>query len=329
MEKFLSSPEGLATNKPNYDKRFGLNQSNSKKIKNNLTDCLMRFLFFSRATFFRRCLQRAVLVVFLFCLGFVGCLDEDGYLTYKIKQDVKNFVVYPVEIPFITASKGDNWLGNTKFPKDTNLVIKTSAEWYNAFGSTSSTDYSIYQIIAVFDTIRPTTGYRIEIANIMEYADKIVVRYTTFWGVGFGQMICQPYNIVRIPRTSKEIVFEHYSFEYPPNPFVGTWYLVGSVDTLPKVIFTEDRVTGILPENQEWYDNAIYDYDYAGFDDKIRFSHYPHHPEIKIINNMFGYRTTYSFKKSMDTLLIKNFWSLNPGAVYPSELTDILLYRSK
>jgi len=91
MEKFLSSPEELATNKPNYDKRFGLNQSNSK-IKNNLTDCLMRFLFFSRATFFRRCLQRVVLVVILFFVVLlISCIDSEGNLSYNIKVSASEF----------------------------------------------------------------------------------------------------------------------------------------------------------------------------------------------------------------------------------------------
>ena len=92
MKKFLSLPEE-ATNKPNYNKRFGLNQSNSK-IKNNLTDCLMRFLFFSRATFFRRCLQRAVLVVFLFFITpLISCIDSEGNLSYNIKVNAQDFII--------------------------------------------------------------------------------------------------------------------------------------------------------------------------------------------------------------------------------------------
>jgi len=92
MEKFLSSPEELATNKPNYDKRFGLNQ-NKSKIKNNLTDCLMRFLFFSRATFFRRCLQRVVMVVFLFFITpLISCIDSEGNISYNIKVNASEFI---------------------------------------------------------------------------------------------------------------------------------------------------------------------------------------------------------------------------------------------
>ena len=92
MKKFLSLPEEATTNKPNYDKRFGLNQSNSKKIKNNLTDCLMRFLFFSRATFFRRCLQKAVMVVFLFFVTpLISCIDSEGNVYYSVKVSASEF----------------------------------------------------------------------------------------------------------------------------------------------------------------------------------------------------------------------------------------------
>ena len=92
MEKFLSSPEGLATNKPNYNNRFGLNKIKSS-IKNDLVNCLMRFLFFSRATFFRRCLQRVVMVVILFFITpLISCIDSEGNTYYSIKVSASDFI---------------------------------------------------------------------------------------------------------------------------------------------------------------------------------------------------------------------------------------------
>jgi len=106
MKKFLSLPEE-ATNKPNYNKRFGLNQSNSK-IKNNLTDCLMRFLFFSRATFFRRCLQRAVLVVFLFFITpLMSCIDSEGNIYYGVKVSAQDFITPDTLVWDIYNDDGD------------------------------------------------------------------------------------------------------------------------------------------------------------------------------------------------------------------------------
>jgi len=71
---------------PNSDS-IGLNQSSSK-IKNNLTDCLMRFLFFSRATFFRRCLQRIILVLIIFAIPQIGCASDKPTEPDRLPWDV-------------------------------------------------------------------------------------------------------------------------------------------------------------------------------------------------------------------------------------------------
>ena len=87
---FLKESEVEKNLEPNSD-RFGLNQNNSN-TKNYLTDCLMRFLFFSRATFFRRCLQRVVMVVILFFITpLISCIDSEGNIYYSIKVNASEF----------------------------------------------------------------------------------------------------------------------------------------------------------------------------------------------------------------------------------------------
>ena len=107
MKNFRSyKPEGLATSKPNYDKRFGLNQ-NKSKIKNNLTDCLMRFLFFSRATFYRRCLQRIIVVLIIFAIPQIGCASDR-----PTEPDRLPFGVFPLnDVRWIETSEGlaEDW----------------------------------------------------------------------------------------------------------------------------------------------------------------------------------------------------------------------------
>jgi len=269
------------------------------------------------------------MVVVLFLFHFTSCKEK----TIEPKPPPEKV---PIEVEFITVAKGESWgfkapVENLEPTERYQFVITDSSAWQEILQGKAAIDidFSVYQVLIVVDKEQNTCcEYRVEFGYIREYADKIVVRYTTF-GYGLYQSLTRPFHIVKIPRNSKEIIFEHYEFVYTPNPFLGTWYLAGSTDSLPKVIFTEQYVTGVLHGGQEWFDNATYDYDYALFYDRIMLSHYPHHPEIFITDEAPGYLTTYSFKKSKDTLLIKNFWSLNPGEVYPSELTDILLVRRK
>jgi hypothetical protein len=112
-----------------------------------------------------------------------------------------------------------------------NTVITTETEWENlqtamntvnnvtdGFAETDI-DFSKYQIIAVFDEIRPNGGWTIDITDITEYTDSIVVSYTNL-EIGNGtKVITQPFYIVKIPKSNKMIVFyEEGDVPYIPCP---------------------------------------------------------------------------------------------------------------
>ncbi len=124
---------------------------------------------------------------------------------------------------FVLISQG-NLSGNEGLPKQ-NLVIRTQMAWdslINAMNTINNVtdsfadiniDFSKYQIIAVFDEIRPNEGWTIDVTDIMKYDDSIVVSYTNLRGGNCKSVVMQPFYIVKTPVFDKEIVFQYDSIE--------------------------------------------------------------------------------------------------------------------
>ena len=139
--------------------------------------------------------------VLLFTLG--SCSDDDNTATPFV----------PVTINPVLIGKG------FKFSEVTqgNSVISSQAVW-DAFlismGNDSSSfintdvDFSLYQIIAVVDIERPDTGHSVNIDTVIENENDITVDFSVLnSGDGFTVM-GQPYHIVKIPRSSKPVIFQ-------------------------------------------------------------------------------------------------------------------------
>jgi hypothetical protein len=69
-------------------------------------------------------------------------------------------------------------------------------------------DFSISNVIAVYDLIRPHTGYEIIIESIMEQENEILVNFISTSGDSGYHALTQPFHIVKIPITNKPIHFE-------------------------------------------------------------------------------------------------------------------------
>jgi len=100
-----------------------------------------------------------------------------------------------------------------------NLVIKTKNEWdslitkINSVNNESShfeeTDinFSKYQVFALFEEVKGSGGWSIDITNVIWYADSTVVVYTNLERGSGLSVMCQPYYIAKIPVSNKEIIF--------------------------------------------------------------------------------------------------------------------------
>lgn len=70
-------------------------------------------------------------------------------------------------------------------------------------------DFTNFQIIAVFDNIKLQGGHSIDITKISENENNIVVTIQNLLPGGINSVITQPFHIVKIPKSTKPVVFEH------------------------------------------------------------------------------------------------------------------------
>jgi hypothetical protein len=147
-------------------------------------------------------------------------LQEDALKLYYNETDYLLFTVFPVEIEPVLIGKGDlHPAGFTEPNTVINRIITSEEEWnelkttMREKGNTlmeTDIDFSACQVIAIFDEIHGTNGWSIDITGIVEYSDRIVVSVTNLQtGAGGGYtVLTQPYHIVKIPVSAKEIVFQ-------------------------------------------------------------------------------------------------------------------------
>lgn len=114
----------------------------------------------------------------------------------------------------------NNLFGNGKEGfKNESLIIKDDSNWnkliqqIDSYNLTSekfiekSIDFNNYIIIALFDEIRFNSGHSIDIKTIIEKNKTIVVNIYKKNNGDISSVITQPFYIIKIPKKSKEILF--------------------------------------------------------------------------------------------------------------------------
>jgi hypothetical protein len=109
--------------------------------------------------------------------------------------------------------------GNENIPKQ-NLIISESDSWNqlidkmntvnavsNGFTETDI-DFTKYIIIAVFDEIKGNGGHSIDIIKIEENENKVFVIIENILKGDATTVMTQPFQIVKIQKTDKLIIFE-------------------------------------------------------------------------------------------------------------------------
>jgi hypothetical protein len=141
----------------------------------------------------------------LFFLVTMGCSDSNNERTFT-SQDI---------IPIVIA-KGH--LGNNMIYSQQNTIISTAAEWqillenFNTINtnitetfSTTEIDLSNFDIILAIQTRNSTTT--VDVTTIVENADCITVTVENLQ-LGISQDVVHPFHIVKIPKSTKPIVFQ-------------------------------------------------------------------------------------------------------------------------
>jgi hypothetical protein len=147
----------------------------------------------------------------------------------------KMFLILSILLTIYSCSENDN---NQRFPQNkefdiiyngvlsgngsegitqSNMVINNTTDWQNLItqmdsfnnvsGNFSETDidFDNYLIIAVFLEVKPN-GWEVQINNITENENSLVV--STNENEFISSVITQPFSIVKIHRTEKNIEFE-------------------------------------------------------------------------------------------------------------------------
>ena len=119
-----------------------------------------------------------------------------------------------------TIGKNNLYGGGEEGISKSNLVINDSENWNNLITKMNSRsnvsnsftetdiDFNKYQIIAVFDEVKYSGGYSIDIIDITENNGTVVIKIENLKKGDATSVITQPFHIIKIKKTNKEIVFE-------------------------------------------------------------------------------------------------------------------------
>lgn len=148
-------------------------------------------------------LKSLVLVLVVF---FASCSDQE-----------KGASVQPVDLDFIVIGKGTLQGAGQEGVEEANLVITNDADWQMLISqmnmvnnvtegfTQTAIDFDESMVIAVFLEVKPS-GWEVAISMIVQSDDTLTVSTTE--EIFAVAALTQPFHIVMIPTTSKEIVFE-------------------------------------------------------------------------------------------------------------------------
>lgn len=121
------------------------------------------------------------------------------------------------EVPLTQIGKGDDYNESYKNSK-ANLVIKDQTEWNNLLDNLppntvknlteKNIDFTKYQIIAAFDQVRNGGGYSIDITSVTENDSNIIIKIENLSKGNWLAVITQPFHIIKIPKSGKNVVFK-------------------------------------------------------------------------------------------------------------------------
>ena len=146
--------------------------------------------------------MKTLFFTFLLLFTFSSCSDDNAATPFE-----------PVAINPVLIGKGYSFHDFTPG----NLVISTQADWdafLTSMGYVTDTfintpvDFNLYEVIAILDSMRPDTGYSINIDTIIENENDITVDFSVLISNDAFNAEVQPYHIVKIPRSSKPVIFQ-------------------------------------------------------------------------------------------------------------------------
>ena len=154
------------------------------------------------------------IILIIVSVFFIGCNNEDE----------PNVIAFePIIVsPNLIVKKN---LNGSEGLTEQNLVINNTNDWTNfknqidtyyqqfsinysqQYFTETTIDFNSFIVIVVIDQIYGNGGHSIDITNITEFETNIVVTIENLQTGNTSSVVTQPYHIVKIPKTSKPIVF--------------------------------------------------------------------------------------------------------------------------
>lgn len=160
--------------------------------------------------------MKKIFLIAILSMVLVNCSSDDN----NTAQD--DFI--PQNIDFETIGKGQITTIINAEEQQNNIVITNESDWNQLVGELffrmeespdlgaeelpAEIDFNTFQVIVSVDEVRPSLSNWLEITNIIENEENITVTILKEWDDFGFQALCQPYHIVKIPKSDKPVVFE-------------------------------------------------------------------------------------------------------------------------
>ena len=144
-------------------------------------------------------MKKITLLLFAICI--IGCS--------------KNKIEMPIDetIPFLVAKGSSAYFSNLDSPRKTKIIQNQTemndliTEVGSNYNGTKIINFTNYTVIAIIDEVRRYLGDTIDITKINKVENDLIVKVERL-NLGLAAAISRPYHIIRIPKTSKSIIFD-------------------------------------------------------------------------------------------------------------------------
>ncbi len=126
---------------------------------------------------------------------------------------------FPIDVEYSTVGKGELYGNGAENLNPQTIVITDSIEWEKLIVQMDSRnnvsdsfiekniDFNKYIVIVAIDSIRPHSGYKINIDKIQEFKNKVQADIIYQQSEEGYNVITQPFIIVKTSKYSKEVIF--------------------------------------------------------------------------------------------------------------------------
>ncbi|MFA5619312.1 MAG: hypothetical protein WDA08_03300 [Weeksellaceae bacterium] len=146
------------------------------------------------------------ILTFISFVAITACNDNDGFTSQTVDSEV-------VAKTFIASGNGYSNLHSVLYSQNEWDILLNSLEGlgvnteYIIDAENQEIDFNNFQLIAVFYDGITSSGTTIDITNITENENEIVVTVENLH-IGTTTDVAQPFEIVKIPKIDKPVVFE-------------------------------------------------------------------------------------------------------------------------